>query len=118
MTGEQPPPPVDPAASAVLRSRFGENWRTWANFRKQWSKLSLSVVGGLLTGLGIVGAWALNLSTHVTILETRVMPVLQESKQESDNALQIANIDKRVTRIEDNLDLDLNEKLKAARSRK
>lgn len=65
----------------------------------------------MLILLGVL-AWAWTLSTHVTTLETRVEPVILEGRQEAQNALQIANIDKRVSRIEGVIDLDYAEQMK------
>lgn len=95
-----------------LKKEFGENWRSWKWFADQWSKTSLATIGGLLLAFGGVLAWAWNLNTHVTILETRVMPVLKEGKQESENATRIEAIDKRVGRIEGVFDVGYAEDLK------
>jgi hypothetical protein len=109
---EPPPPPGDPANSAILRAEFGPRWRWWSWFRQQWTGLSLTTVGSLvLVVLGVL-AWAWNLNTHVTILETRVEPVLVEGKAEADNRLLIDNLDYRVGRIEGVLDVEYAEQLR------
>ncbi len=54
---------------------------------------------------------------RVVVLETRVVPVLNESKQETENAIRIQDLDGRVHRLEDNFDVDYNEKVKAARAK-
>jgi len=105
----------DDEHSGIFRSRFGRNWRSWAWFRDQWTNLSLSIVGGLCAILIGIGGWAVSLKTRVVVLETEVTPILRETKVESNNAIQIIDLDRRVTRLENNLDLDLNEKLRAER---
>ena len=105
---------VDPDQSAILRARFGHNWRSWAAFREQWTKLSITVVGVLWAIIVAITLWTTSLKTRVVVLETQVLPVLNESKVESNNALRLTEVERRITRLENNLDLDLNEKLRAA----
>lgn len=105
---------VDPNESAIMRARFGRNWRSWATFRDQWTKLSVTVVGGLGVVIVGIGGWAATLKTRVVVLETQVVPVLNESKIESNNATRLNDVERRIARLENNLDLDLNERLRAA----
>lgn len=108
---------IDPADSLVLKTEFGRNWRNWAWFRQQWTKVSLSVIGGLLTIIVAIGGWAVSLKTRVVVLETEVEPVLKEGKLESNNSVRIEDIERRVKRLEDNLDLEYNEEVRAARAK-
>ncbi|TMK82949.1 MAG: hypothetical protein E6G57_16540 [Actinobacteria bacterium] len=98
-------PEAEPAShtrTQVLRGEFGENWRSWSWFRRQWSTVSLSTVGGLALALLGVLTWAWNLNTHVTIVETHVVEPLR----------MIEALDKRIGRIEGVLDLDYAEQMK------
>ncbi|HSY05874.1 MAG TPA: hypothetical protein VK803_07995 [Steroidobacteraceae bacterium] len=94
--------PEDPAiASGILKAEFGERWRWWAWFRKQWSATSLTVVLG---GLGTLGGWALNLKTRVVILETKVIPVIQDEGAITTLKDAVAAHDQRISRLENNWD--------------
>lgn len=107
----------DPAArSGILKAEFGVNWRWWRWFRYQFTPTSLSAIGVILTG---AGGYIVHLrhdvdSYHeqVVIYRTEIAPVLRESKIESINAEKIDALDGRVSRIERNIDLDLNERLR------
>jgi hypothetical protein len=67
--------------TTILKAEFGANWRWWAWFRKQWSAMSLTVVGACGAALLALGHWALNVQTRVVVLETQVVPVLKDESR-------------------------------------
>lgn len=99
----------DPTESTILRGKFGRYWRAWWWLRLQWSVTSLATLGAVIIG---IGGWAMNLKTRVVILETEVLPVLEESKREQVNSERIEALDGRVSRVERNIDLELNEQVR------
>jgi len=108
---------VDPNESAIMRGRFGSNWRSWATFREQWTKLSVGVVSALGVIIVAIGGWATTLKTRVVVLETQVLPVLSESNLQKENSLRIDNLTQRVARVEANIDLRYAEEQRAEAAR-
>lgn len=94
------------ARSGILKAEFGERWRWWAWFRRQWSTTSLVTV---VTGVGILGGWAVNLKTRVVVLETRVVPVIKDEGRVDSLAATVTGHEQRLTRLERNWDDAKNE---------
>lgn len=118
MTDQKKDPHTDTGILPV-QEVFGKRWRWWRWFKEQWTKLSVSVVGGLVTVIIAVSGWALHVGTKVTVLEQIVVPDLAladkvhtlEAESAANKALDSAMYD-QIKRVYDNLDIDLNEKEK------
>lgn len=118
---------------AVLRKHFGEAWRAWKWIRDQFTATSLGVIGAILL---TAGGWVMRLNTevstqktHIDLLEGRVVPVLEAGNRltKLETAMTsltatvtqvVANHEGRIKRVEDNLDLDYLDRVKADREAK
>lgn len=72
-------------------------------------------IGGILVA---GGGYVISLKTRVVVLETQVVPVLQGADRLIKLEAHDADHERRIGRIEGNLDLDYNETVKAARAKK
>ena len=88
--------PINPADSAILRVRFGKNWRWWKWFRDQWTKLSVTVVCALASGIGAMLLWNVHLGTKVVVLETQIVPDLKLAERVSELEKLVSNHDGRI----------------------
>jgi hypothetical protein len=93
--------------TGILRAEFGESWRVWAWSRRQFTPTSLGAIGVILAASG---GYIAHLSQRVSdqalriqIVETRVIPVLEERKDELTNHADIAALERRISTLEDRL---------------
>lgn len=97
------------ANSGIFRKEFGDNWRWWRWLQRQFTATSLGVIGLIVT---VAGTYIVRMNqkvaeqgTRIVVLETRVVPVLEERKQESTNRVEIEDLKARISRLEANYDI-------------
>lgn len=101
--------------TGVLRATFGEGYRGWIWVRNQFTPASLGVIFGIVAA---AGGYIVNVREHLTavttrvvVLETRVIPVLDQSGKTGVLTTDVAAIRvsledtvRRVGRLEQNWD--------------
>lgn len=94
--------------TGVLKAYFGEQYRFWLWIRGQFSPASLGVIAGVIL---TAGGYIMNLretisavTTRVIVLETRVIPVLDQSNRTAVIEEQIGDVRDRVDRLEQHWD--------------
>lgn len=97
--------PEDPLTrTGVLRAHFGESYRFWMWARKQFTPASIGVIVSILVAAsGYIAHLRENISsvtTRVVVLETRVIPVLDQSNKTAALEVQINDTRERVDRLE------------------
>lgn len=101
--------PDDPLTrTGVLRANFGEYYRFWIVVRNQFTPISLSViVSVIVAAAGYIAHLRENISavtTRVVVLETRVIPVLDQSNKTAALEVEINDTRERVDRLEQHWD--------------
>ena len=91
--------------TGVLRAHFGEYYRFWIWVRNQFTPISMSViVSVIVTAGGYIAHLRENISsvtTRVVVLETRVIPVIDQSNKTAALEVEINGLGKRVDKLED-----------------
>lgn len=115
--------------TGVLRTEFGRSWRFWHWLAKQFSGTSLGVIGVILS---VSSAYIVHLNgkvtaqeTKITVLETKVLPVLASGAQigelRTNMSVLVSTVtshENRLIRIEKNLDLDYLDEQQQRRDRR
>ena len=103
----------------ILETELGQHWREIRWWTRQFTPVSTTVLGIVLSA---AGTWIVSLShkvdtqgTKIDVLDSQVLPYMHAKVEEAGLREKIDGIDTRVKRIESNFDLDLAEKLRAAR---
>jgi hypothetical protein len=120
-------------STGVLKVKFGRFWPAWLWIGHQFSPTSLGVIGVVLAGawgyISHLNSRVAAQETHITILETRVVPIIESGETIARLETAVAGIKgtldatlsdhtNRLKRIEDNLDLDYNEHMKQEREQR
>jgi hypothetical protein len=89
--------PDDTERSQIFQLEFGKSWRMWAWVRRQFSVTSVSaIVGVFVCCWGVI----LSLQTRVVVLETKVIPVIQDEALVTTLKANVAEHDRRITQLE------------------
>jgi hypothetical protein len=112
--GERPEPDAfrghaeleDPLTrTGVLRENFGESYRFWIWVRNQFTPASISIiVGVIIAASGYIAhlrETVSSVTTRVLVLETRVVPVLEQGSKTAVLEEQIRDMSGRVGRLEE-----------------
>jgi hypothetical protein len=94
--------------TGVLRAHFGESYRFWIWVRNQFTPASIGIIIGVIVAAsGYIAHLRENISsitTRVIVLETRVIPVLDQSNRTAVLEEQITDTRSRVDRLEQHWD--------------
>jgi hypothetical protein len=101
--------PEDPLTrTGVLRAHFGEHYRFWMWLREQFTPVSLSVIASvIIAASGYIMHLRESISAvtmRVVVLETRVIPVIDQSNLTAALEVQINDMGDRVERLEQHWD--------------
>lgn len=115
--GEPKDKPEEPLTqTAVLRVHFGESYKFWIWIRKQFTPASISLILGILAAAaGYISHLRENVAavtTRVVVLETRVIPVLDQSNKTAALETELKDHNQRISRLEDDYDTARNEAVK------
>ena len=104
----RPEAEIDPADSAVLKAKFGRSWRLWAWVRRQFSVTSVAtlvIVAGSAWGyIAYLRESVVAVRERVIVLETKVIPLVQEQDEQGALREMVRDHDERLKRLERNWD--------------
>lgn len=100
--------PSDPADSQILKAQFGENWRWWRWIQHQFTATSLGAIGAIVVTCGgyivHLRESVVQVRERVVVLETKVIPFVQDQVRMGAMEATITDHDERLTRLEHNWD--------------
>lgn len=89
-----------------MQAEFGKSWRVWAWLQRQFSPISLTAIAAV-SAFG--GGYITNLKTRVVVLETQVIPVLQDTAAVTTLKAKVEDHAGRIDRLEKDYDVAYRE---------
>lgn len=104
MTSEQIDDDDTFTRTSVLRAHFGDSYKVWIWIRKQFTPASLGVIVSVVLA---AGGYIIHLretvsevTTRVIVLETRVVPVLEQADKTVQLETELTDVRQRIVRLE------------------
>lgn len=94
----QTPPEHTDTGMLPVATVFGPTWRFALWVRRQFT---LTSVATLIGTIGAIGGWALSLQTRVVVLETKVIPFVQDQGQLAVMNQRLDDHERRIGVLED-----------------